>query len=213
MGDSELATVRNALAVEDGDLVVFGADDFDVVSAALSAVRLYLADVLELPRTGHALLWIVDFPMFSRDKDSGRLEANHHPFSRIKDEDLDKLTDDPLACISYSYDLVMDGYELGGGTLRNHTYEMQMAVLRAMGFTETEALENFGFLLEALSYGAPPHGGVAFGLDRIIMLLAGYSSIRDVMAFPKTSSGADPMTGAPAAVDINQLRDVGIRLM
>jgi aspartyl-tRNA synthetase len=150
--------------------------------------------------------------MFRYDADEKRCVANHHPFTRIKDEDLDKLESDPLACGSYSYDLVMDGYEIGGGTLRIHSSELQLRVLRALGFTDEEAQEQFGFLLEALGFGAPPHGGIALGLDRLVMLLGGFDSIRDVIAFPKTSSGADPMTGAPADVSVRQLRELGLRL-
>ncbi|MCL1880436.1 MAG: aspartate--tRNA ligase [Actinomycetia bacterium] len=208
----EFAALKAALDVEDGDLVLFAADQPDTVATVLSAVRLYLADLLQLPRVGHQVLWVVDFPMFSFDEEAGRLQANHHPFTRIKDEDLDKLESDPLSCGSYSYDMVMDGFEVGGGTLRNHRSEMQLAVLKALGFSEDQAQEQFGFLLDALSFGAPPHGGVAFGIDRLAMLLGGYSSIRDVIAFPKTSSGADPMTGAPSAVEPKQLREAGIRL-
>jgi len=208
----DFAALKEALEVEPGDLVVFGADDYETVSAALSAVRLYLANLLELPRDEHALLWIVDFPMFKYDEDEKRLVANHHPFSRIFTEDLDKIETQPLACGSYSYDFVMDGYEVGGGTLRNHTPELQMQVLKALGFSEEEARAQFGFLLEALSFGTPPHGGIALGLDRLVMLLAGFESIRDVIAFPKTSSGSDPMTGAPAGVSDRQLKEVGLRL-
>ncbi|MDR2035430.1 MAG: aspartate--tRNA ligase [Coriobacteriales bacterium] len=212
LGDEVLAALKEALQVAPGDLVVFGADSFEVVSAALGAVRLALADVLDLPKSGHRLCWVVDFPLFKYDEDGRRFVANHHPFTRVKDEDQSKLETDPAACGSYSYDLIMNGYELGGGTLRIHTRDLQLRVLQAMGFSEEEACEQFGFLLDALSFGAPPHGGIALGLDRLIMLLGGFESIRDVIAFPKTSSGGDPLTGAPAGVDDRQLRELGIKL-
>ena len=212
LGDEVLEALKAALDVVPGDLVVFGADNFEIVSAALSAVRLALAEVLHIPHGGHRLCWVVDFPMFKYDDEAKRFVANHHPFTRINDEDVDKLESDPASCGSYSYDLILDGYEAGGGTLRIHSRSLQLRVLQAMGFSEAEAYEQFGFLLDALSFGAPPHGGIALGLDRLIMLLGGFESIRDVIAFPKTSSGGDPLTGAPASVEPRQLRELGIKL-
>ncbi len=210
--DEVYAAIKEAMGVEPGDLLLFAADTYEVASAVLSALRLHVADLLGINRSGHALLWVTDFPMFVYDEDEKRYSANHHPFTRITDEDLDKIEDDPLACGSYSYDIVMDGFEIGGGTMRIHTPELQMRVLRRLGFTEEEANEQFGFLMEALSYGAPPHGGIALGLDRVAMLIGGYQSIRDVIAFPKTSSGSDPMTGAPSEVSTRQLKEANISL-
>jgi len=210
--DEEFDAMKKKMDVEPGDLVLFAADKFEVVSAVLCALRLHTADLMGIERNGHAMLWVTDFPMFHYDEKEGRYQAEHHPFTRIKDEDLDKIEDDPLACGSYSYDLVTDGFEIGGGTMRIHTPELQMRVLKRLGFSEEKAQEQFGFLLEALSYGAPPHGGIALGLDRVAMLIGGYTSIRDVIAFPKTSSGSDPMTGAPGEVSERQLKEANVSI-
>ena len=210
--DEVYEQIKRACDVEPGDLLLFAADKYEVANAVLSALRLHLADLMGIERDGHALLWVVDFPMFKYDDKEGCYNAEHHPFTRVKDEDLDKIEDAPLECGSYSYDIVMDGFEIGGGTMRIHKPELQRRVLRRLGLSDEEIDEKFGFLLEALSYGAPPHGGIALGLDRVCMLLGGFQSIRDVIAFPKTSSGADPMTGAPGEVSPRQLKEANISI-
>ena len=151
--------------------------------------------------------------MFKYDEDEKKYAAEHHPFTQIRYEDVDKIEDAPLECGSYSYDLVMDGFEAGGGTIRIHNADMQRRVLRRLGLTDEEIDEKFGHLIHALELGAPPHGGIALGLDRLVMLLANKKSIRDVIAFPKTSSASDPMTGAPSSVTARQLKEVNLRTL
>lgn len=209
--DEEFAAMKEALDVEPGDLVLFAADKPAVANAVLSALRLHMADAMDVPRDGHKLLWIVDFPMFKYDEEEKKYAAEHHPFTHVLKEDLDKIETDPLSCGSYSYDIVMDGYELGGGSIRIHNAEEQRRVLRVCGLTDEQIDEKFGHLIHALELGTPPHGGIALGLDRFIMLLGGKSSIRDVIAFPKTSSASDPMTGAPNNVTQRQLKEVNLR--
>lgn len=211
--DEEWAELKKAMDVEPGDLLLFAAADAPTANAVLSALRLHMADALDIPREGHKLLWIVDFPMFRYDEDEKKYAAEHHPFSQVRREDLDGMEDDPLAVKSYAYDVVMDGYELGGGSVRIHDPEEQKRVLRVLGISNEDIDEKFGHLIHALELGTPPHGGIALGLDRLIMLLAGKESIRDVIAFPKTSSASDPMTGAPSAVSARQLKEVDLRIL
>jgi aspartyl-tRNA synthetase len=179
------------------------ADSAATTARVLGDLRLEVG----VPHDGHDLLWVTDFPMFEWNEDERRWDALHHPFT-APSGDLDA---EPGAWRSRAYDLVWNGTELGGGSIRNNTVELQSKVFTALGLSDEEASEQFGFLLEALTYGAPPHGGIAFGIDRMVALLGGRGSIRDVMAFPKAASGADPLTGAPAAVGERQLRELGLR--
>lgn len=209
--ETEMAELREKMNVESGDLILMIADAHDVANEVLGVLRLRMADELGIERTGFDALWVIDFPMFKYDSEEDRWTANHHPFTMPFAEQVDALETDPAAALSYSYDLIMNGLEIGGGTLRIHNADLQRRVLALLGHSEAEANDKFGFLLEALSLGAPPHGGIALGLDRLVMLLAGASSIRDVIAFPKTSSGGDPLTGAPDAVSARQLKEVHLK--
>jgi aspartyl-tRNA synthetase len=207
LAPEEIAAVTAALAAKPGDLLLAVADEARTAAAALGALRLDLAERWDLVPAGrHDVLWVVDFPMFGYDEAEGRWGALHHPFTAPTGS-----LDDPGSLRSRAYDLVVDGWELGGGSIRNHDAAVQSRVFEIIGMDAEEADRRFGFLLEALRYGAPPHGGIAFGIDRIVALLAGRDSIRDVIAFPKTASGSDPLTGAPAPVDEEQLRELGLR--
>ena len=188
-----------------GLLVGLEEGKYALLGALRSAV---IKDLALSPERDWAVLWVVDFPLFERDEESGRLVAAHHPFVHPHPEDLDKLEEDPLRVRGLAYDLVINGYEIMSGSVRCHTAALQRRIFRQLGLSEAEMTEKFGFLLEALSYGAPPHGGCAFGLDRWVMLLTGGENLRDVIAFPKTASGADLMLGAPAPLDPDQLRQV-----
>ncbi len=210
MPDDTVLALMKRLEVADGDIVFFGADKSPIVNEALGALRCKLGQDLDLYTCQWAPLWVVDFPMFEKD-DRGGWTALHHPFTAPSCS-LQELQADPGAALSQAYDMVLNGTELGGGSLRIHNADMQSAVFRLLDISEAEANEKFGFLLDALKYGAPPHGGLAFGLDRLIMLMTGASSIRDVIAFPKTQTAACVLTEAPGEVDAKQLRELHIKL-
>ena len=198
------------VGAENGDIVFFGADKAKVVNDAMGALRVKIGHDMKLATCEWAPMWVVDFPMFD-ETDDGNWTSVHHPFTLPKGS-VEDMKNNPGEALSVAYDMVLNGTEVGGGSLRIYTLEMQKAVFEALGISEDEANDKFSFLLDALKYGAPPHGGLAFGLDRLVMLMTGANSIREVIAFPKTKTAECPLTQAPAPVDGNQLRDLGIRL-
>ncbi|MCP4126886.1 MAG: aspartate--tRNA ligase [Gammaproteobacteria bacterium] len=210
--DAAVEQILSRTGAKDGDLIFFGADKARIVNEALGALRVKLGEERGLMEDEWRPLWVVDFPMFEKDDKSGRWNSLHHPFTACKQEHLELLESDPGACDSRAYDLVLNGTEVGGGSIRIHREEVQERVFKLLGIGEEEAEEKFGFLLDALRFGCPPHGGIAFGLDRLVMLMAGASSIRDVMAFPKTQTAACLMTSAPSDVSQEQLRELSIRV-
>lgn len=210
MTDDVLLELINRTNAQNGDIIFFGADKAKIVNDAMGALRVKIGTDLDMLTCQWAPLWVVDFPMFEETED-GKWTSVHHPFTRPKGT-VDEMKNSPETALSIAYDMVLNGTEIGGGSLRINTLDMQKAVFEALGISETEAEEKFSFLLNALKYGAPPHGGLAFGLDRLIMLMVGANSIREVIAFPKTKTAECPLTDAPAAVDSKQLRDLGIRV-
>ncbi len=210
--DEAIATIMQRTGAEDGDLVFFGADSAKIVNESLGALRVKLGHDRGLVEHGWRPLWVVDFPMFEYDEKSKRWASLHHPFTSPKEEHIDLLDSDPEACHSRAYDMILNGTEVGGGSMRIYRAEVQEKVFRQLGIDDQEAEDKFGFLLKALKYGCPPHGGIAFGLDRLVMLMTGALSIRDVMAFPKTQTASCPLTEAPSEVSQAQLTELGIRL-
>jgi aspartyl-tRNA synthetase len=205
LSEEEIAQATERLGAGEGDAVLIVADSAKIAARVLGALRVEVADV---EPKGHDIFWVLDFPMFEWNEDEKRYDALHHPFTAPTGD----LNADPGTWRSRAYDVVWNGWEIGGGSIRVNTPELQQRVFEALGISPAEARERFGFLLEALRYGAPPLGGIAYGLDRIVAMLGGFGAIRDVIPFPKSASGADPLTGAPASVDDRQLRELGIRV-
>ncbi len=211
ISDDEKSAIEDQMGAEPGDIVAFVAASRKVACASLGNLRKHLGDVLDLiDHSQFRFCWITDFPMF--EEDDGQLHAVHHPFTSPRPEDLDTLTDNPVDARAQAYDLVLNGHEIGGGSIRIHDSDVQAQIFDLLGLSDEEAHEKFGFLLEALQYGAPPHGGIAFGMDRLVMLLTGADSIRQVIAFPKTTQAADLMADSPGAVDTDQLTELHLKL-
>jgi len=210
--DDVVSQVIERVGAQDGDLIFFGADKAKIVNDSLAALRVKLGIDLELLESKWSPMWVVDFPMFERDGDDQRWTSLHHPFTAPKTDQVDELLSNPGGVLSRAYDMVLNGTELGGGSIRIHQTDVQEQAFKALGIEEEEAQEKFGFLLDALRYGAPPHGGMAFGVDRIVAMMSEVESIRDVIAFPKTQRASCLLTDAPSDVDSTQLRDLHIRL-
>lgn len=212
LDDEALAGLMQRVAAEDGDIVFFGADSAKIVNDSLAALRVKLGHDLGLVEGEWSPMWVVDFPMFEKDEENNRWTSLHHPFTAPKTDQIDQLSSDPGSVLSRAYDMVLNGTEIGGGSIRIHQTDVQKQAFTALGIDDEEAEQKFGFLLDALRYGAPPHGGIAFGIDRIVAMMSGVESIRDVIAFPKTQRASCLLTDAPSDVDTKQLRELHIRL-
>jgi aspartyl-tRNA synthetase len=212
LSEAEIKALNERLALQDNDILIIAAGNDNRVTPLLGALRLKYGRELGLIKEGtYDLLWVIDFPMFERDVESGAIVATHHPFTRPRDEDVKYLDTDPTKVLSYAYDIVINGYEAGGGTLRIYNQDMQRKIFEILGLKDEEIKERFGYFVDALQYGTPPHAGMAFGLDRLAMILGGTDNIRDVIAFPKNLAAVDPMTNAPTSVTQAQLDELGIK--
>ena len=213
LSESEKEALIKRLELTNNDIIFIVSDKYSIVKTSLGSLRNKLAKDLNLiPKDTYKLLWVTDFPAFEWSEEEGRFMAMHHPFTSPKDEDVDKLLTDKANCYSKAYDLVINGYEAGGGSIRIHDEAVQEKMFKALELTEEDIKNKFGFFVDALKYGTPPHGGLAFGLDRLTMLLTGTDNIRDVIAFPKTASASDLMSECPNIVDEDQLKELGIKL-
>ena len=213
LSENEIKALNQELEINNDDILIIAAGNDNRVTPLLGAIRLKYGRELGLIKEGtYDLLWVVDFPMFERDVESGAIVATHHPFTRPRDEDLKYLDEDPTKVLSYAYDIVINGYEAGGGTLRIYDQDIQRKIFEVLGLSDEEIKERFGYFVDALQYGTPPHAGMAYGLDRLAMILGGTDNIRDVIAFPKNLAAVDPMTNAPTSVTEAQLKELGLKV-
>ena len=213
LSENEIKALNQELEINNDDVLIIAAGNDNRVTPLLGAIRLKYGRELGLIKEGtYDLLWVVDFPMFERDVESGAIVATHHPFTRPRDEDLKYLDEDPTKVLSYAYDIVINGYEAGGGTLRIYDQDIQRKIFEVLGLSDEEIKERFGYFVDALQYGTPPHAGMAYGLDRLAMILGGTDNIRDVIAFPKNLAAVDPMTNAPTSVTEAQLKELGLKV-